>query len=65
MVDLQKLFYKPNEAAQLLSQGRTKVFEAMSAGSLRSVRVGRARLIPADALLEYAEQLAHPEAVAW
>ncbi len=57
-VHLTKLFYKPAEAAEILSQGRTKVWEALGTGALRSVSSGRARLIPADALIEYAERLA-------
>jgi excisionase family DNA binding protein len=58
---LDKLFYKPDEAAAKLSRGRTKVFAAMATGELRSVRIGRSRLIPANALLDYAERLARGE----
>jgi excisionase family DNA binding protein len=57
-VTMTKLFYKPTEAAELLSLGRTKVYAAMSAGELRSVKSGASRLIPAEALLEFAERLA-------
>jgi excisionase family DNA binding protein len=54
---LDRLFYKPAEAATLLARGRTKVFEAIASGDLRSVKVGASRLIPVDALREYAERL--------
>jgi excisionase family DNA binding protein len=57
-VPLTKLFYKPHEAAELLSRGRTAVYQAMAAGELRSCSAGRSRLIPAEALREYAEKLA-------
>jgi excisionase family DNA binding protein len=59
---LGKLFYKPAEAAAVLSRGRTKVWQAISNGDLRSIKVGGSRLIPADALREYAENLASGEA---
>src|SRR4051812_28082211 len=58
---LTKLFYKPAECAPLLSMGRTKVQEAIASGELRSVLRGRARLVPAAALLEFAERLASGE----
>jgi len=55
---MEKLMYRPAEAAQIVSQGRTKLYEALASGELRSVKVGRSRLIPADALVEYANRLA-------
>jgi excisionase family DNA binding protein len=61
-VTLTKLMFKPEEAAALLSRGRTKIFAALKSGELRSVKAGGSRLIPADAILEYAEQLAAGEA---
>jgi excisionase family DNA binding protein len=61
MSELTKLLYKPAEAAMLVSQGRTKLYEAIASGELRSVKVGGSRLIPADALREYAERLAAGE----
>ena len=57
-VVLEKFFYKPEEAAQLTSRGRTKIYEALRNGELRSIKADRSRLIPADALREYAEKLA-------
>jgi excisionase family DNA binding protein len=61
MESLTKLFYRPAECADLVSQGRTKLYEAIATGALRSVKVGRCRLIPADALREYAERLGRGE----
>jgi excisionase family DNA binding protein len=52
-----KLFYRVPEGAELLSQGRTKIYEAIRNGELRSIKVGKSRLIPADALSEYAAKL--------
>jgi excisionase family DNA binding protein len=38
------------EAARRLSVGRTRLYDEIGAGRLRSVRIGRRRLVPADAL---------------
>lgn len=50
---IPRLMYRPEEAAEALAIGRTRVYAALAAGELRSVRVGRSRRIPADALREY------------
>jgi len=44
-------------AAERLEVGRTKVFELLATGQLESVKIGRARRIPADALRGYVERL--------
>jgi excisionase family DNA binding protein len=38
------------EAADALALGRTKVYELLDAGALRSIKIGRARRIPVEAL---------------
>lgn len=50
---MDKLLYDPREAARLLSISRTKVYELMAAGLLASVRIGRSRRIPAQALRDF------------
>ncbi|HJQ76485.1 MAG TPA: helix-turn-helix domain-containing protein [Acidimicrobiia bacterium] len=52
-----KLLLRPEEAAELLSIGRSKVYELIGTGELRSVRIGVSRRIPADALLDFVAQL--------
>jgi excisionase family DNA binding protein len=47
------------EAAARLGVGRTTVYELLSAGQIRSVKVGRRRLIPATALAEYVNHSAN------
>ena len=49
----QPLLLRPEEAAELLRIGRTAVFGLIRAGELRSVKIGKLRRIPADALHEY------------
>jgi excisionase family DNA binding protein len=42
------------EAARRMSVGRTRVYAEIGRGTLRSVKVGRRRLIPSSAITEYA-----------
>ena len=42
-----------DEAAALLGQGRSGVYAEIAAGSLRSCKAGRRRLIAASAIAEY------------
>lgn len=58
-----QLLYRPEEAADLLGLGRTKVYELMRAGGLRSVKVGVLRRIPATALVEFVASLEGSDAV--
>jgi excisionase family DNA binding protein len=46
----QRLAYSVDEALELVPIGRTKMFELMATGELRTITIGRRRLIPADAL---------------
>ena len=57
VVAVEKLLLKPEEAAEVLSIGRSKVYELMGSGELVSVRIGASRRIPADALFEFVDQL--------
>jgi excisionase family DNA binding protein len=45
--------YRIPDAMHLLSMSRTVIYEQLRTGRLRSVRQGRARLIPADAIRDY------------
>ena len=48
----EKLLLTPEEAAEALSLGRTKVYQLIGEGTLRSVRIGKCRRVPASALVE-------------
>lgn len=54
-----KLLYCVPEAMELLSMSRSVIFEEIRAGRLRTVKRGRARLIPAPAMDEYVALLEH------
>jgi len=45
-------------AAQQLSIGRTSMFALIKAGEIETVRIGRLRRIPSDALNDYVRRLA-------
>ena len=44
--DMEKLLLRPSEAAAHLSIGRSKVYELMRLGQLRSVKIGRVPAYP-------------------
>lgn len=55
---MDKLLLTPEEAATTMSIGRSKVYELMRQGTLRSVRIGGSRRIPLGAINEFIESLA-------
>jgi len=54
---MTRLLLTPEEAAELLGIGRTKVYELMLTNALESVKIGTARRIPTDALTEFVATL--------
>jgi excisionase family DNA binding protein len=44
-------------AARVLSIGKTKLRELLNTGEVRSVSIGRRRLVPRDAIAEYVARL--------
>jgi excisionase family DNA binding protein len=64
LIGLPVLLVRPEDAAAALGIGRTKVYELMRTGMLRSVKLGGLRRIPATALAEFVAQLEEQERVA-
>jgi excisionase family DNA binding protein len=58
------LLVRAEDAAVALGIGRTKVYELMRSGVLRSVKIGGLRRIPATALADFVAQLEQPERAA-
>jgi excisionase family DNA binding protein len=54
---MDALLLTPVEAARALGIGRTKVYELITAGRLRSVRLDGCRRITRDDLAEFVAQL--------
>lgn len=46
-----------DETATAVGLGRTKIYELINEGKLKSVKVGRRRLVPAAAVDEFLETL--------
>jgi excisionase family DNA binding protein len=51
------LLLTPEEAGRALRVGRNKVYELIASGELRSVKLGRCRRIPVDALRQFVANL--------
>lgn len=49
----EPLAVSPAEAARLAGIGRTTLYEAIGSGALRSLKLGKRRLITIDALREW------------
>ncbi|KOT92089.1 excisionase [Streptomyces rimosus subsp. pseudoverticillatus] len=54
---VEPIFYKVSDAERVLRLSRTVIYSLMRTGRLRTVKEGRARLIPASAIHEYAALL--------
>lgn len=52
-----RLLYSVEEAAHLLGIGRTYMFHLVATGEVRSIKIGKRRKIPYDALQAYIERL--------
>lgn len=48
--------YRPAEALQVFPLGRSLLYEKLKTGEIASFRVGRARFIPRQSLIEFMER---------
>jgi excisionase family DNA binding protein len=56
--EIELVLLTVEEAAQSLSIGRTTMYALLKEGHVNSVRIGRLRRIPAEALTAYTNRLA-------
>lgn len=54
---MPRILYPVDEVAQQLGVGLTTAKALIKNGALRSVKIGRARRVPAEALHEYVQRL--------
>ena len=54
---MEKLLYRPREAAQVLGISKTQLYGLIRANKIRSIKDGKPRFITADALAEYVKRL--------
>lgn len=52
------LAYRVDEAADAMRLSRSAIYELIRSGQLRTVKLGRRRLVPVQALAEYMNGLA-------
>jgi excisionase family DNA binding protein len=50
---VDRLYYRPSEVVKMTGLSKAAVFEALWSGDLKGYRVGKAWLIPVDALHEW------------
>jgi excisionase family DNA binding protein len=55
---MDKLLLSAEEAAEVLGIGRAMVYDLIRLHVVQSVKIGRRRLIPARALVEYVDRIA-------
>jgi len=58
----ERLLLKPEEAAEVLGIGRSKLYELLAAGEIESVRIGSSRRVPMKGLHAYVERLVDGQA---
>lgn len=56
-LDIPKLAYTVSEFCSSSGIGRTRTYELIAAGKLKTVKLGRSRLIPAEAANEFIASL--------
>jgi excisionase family DNA binding protein len=61
---MEKLLFTMEEAAEVLSVGRSTVYDLVRMRLLDTVSIGRSRRVPASALHELVERLRQPERAA-
>ena len=55
---MERLMLKPDEAAEILGLGRSKLYQLLADGTLPSVRLGRSVRIPAESLRQWVREKA-------
>lgn len=54
---MERLLLSPEEAAEVLGVGRSRVYDLMRKRELLSVRIGKSRRVPVAALRAYVERI--------
>jgi excisionase family DNA binding protein len=52
----EPIAYRPAEALTVFPIGRTLLYEKIASGEIQSFRIGRARFIPRQSLIEFMER---------
>lgn len=57
MTESEKLVLDVEEGARMVGLGRSKFYMELLSGRCESIKIGRRRLVPKQALVEYLERL--------
>lgn len=57
MAESARRLFTTDETAHRINVGQTKMFELIRTGEIESVKIGRARRIPAEAVEAYIQRL--------
>jgi excisionase family DNA binding protein len=52
----ERLLLRPEDCAEALSVGRTRIYEMLGSGELPSILVGKLRRVPAEALKDWVDR---------
>ena len=55
---MEKLLLSPEEVAEVLGLGRSRIYDLMRTRELQSVRIGKSRRVPVAAVHAFVEHLA-------
>lgn len=57
----QQVLLRPEQVAKMAAIGRTLVWRELMSGRLRSIKVGKRRLVPAQAVSEWIDRMIEEE----
>ena len=60
---MEKLLVSPEEAAEMLGVGRSRVYDLMRTRQLQSVRIGKSRRVPLTAVHAFVARLTEQDAL--
>ena len=55
---VERILYRPSEAAEAIGVSRSRVYELIASGEIPSIKVGSVRRVPVRELLEWVAQRA-------
>jgi prophage regulatory protein len=55
---VEKLLLKPNEAADAIGVGRSKIYQLLAAGTIPSIRINSSLRVPVDGLKKWIAETA-------
>jgi len=56
-IEPTRLLLRPEEVAQALGIGRSQAYSLLSSGEIESIRIGRSRRVPVEALERWLEEV--------